>query len=538
MKLRAYQQEAIGALWTYLATKNGNPLVVIPTGGGKSHVIGQLALDVFDRYPDERVLCVTHVKELVEQNAEKLRGYCGKHRVGIYSAGLGRRDASRAVTVAGIQSVYRKAKAIGPVGLIIIDECHRVPTKGVGMYRRFLDEMLAWRPAGHTRIVGLSATPYRLKSGFLHEGDDRIFTDIAYEVGIRRLIDEGFLSPLRSKSGITEADLSGVHTRGGEYVASELESAMDKEALISGALDEVQKFAADRKKLLFFCAGVKHAKSVTEALRERGVSAELVTGKTPNGERDRIIRRFKAGKFRALVNVSVLTTGFDAPDIDCLVMLRPTKSTGLYVQMVGRGTRIAPSKTDCLVLDFAGNITRHGPIDAVNVEGKDRKRKGQAPVRVCPGCRNVLAIQLLECPECGHTFDPPKAKPTHETRASEAKILTDDKPARDIHALDVQGIGYSKHEKEGKPPSIRVEYKCGLQWFREWVCLWHGGFAGRKAAQWWRERGGDDIPATIEDALVACEHLRRPSKIVVDVAERFPRVISYQWDAPELEATG
>ncbi|MEM9073923.1 MAG: DEAD/DEAH box helicase family protein [Myxococcota bacterium] len=528
MKLRDYQREALDALWNYFPKHTGNPLLVLPTGAGKSILIAKFIEEIHARWPKERVLVLTHVKELVEQNASKLRMLMDPYRVGIYSAGLGRRDAGRPVTVAGIQSVFRKAKALSPISIVIIDECHRVPMKSEGMYRKLLDELEERNE--HLRIVGLSATPYRLRSGYLHKGEGRIFTDIAYDVPIQRLIDGGYLSPLRSKSGASEADLSSVKTRGGEFAAGELEAAMDDAALINDALDEVQKYASDRKKLLFFCAGVKHATHVTEALRARGTTAELVIGETPGGERDAIIKRYKDGKFRALVNVGVLTTGFDAPDIDCLVMMRPTKSASLYVQMAGRGMRIAPGKTDCLVLDFAGNILRHGPVDAISIE-KTGKGKGEAPVRICPACRACVPIQLRECPDCGFEFPAPERE-IHDRKATEAPILSSE--IRDsFQEVQVSEVHYARHEKPGKPPSLRVSYRCGLVYYREWICLEHTGFARRKAERWWRRRTVEAVPATVDEALAQADLLRVPTSIVVDVAPKYPAIVTHKWERVE-----
>src|SRR5690606_5650183 len=172
----------------------------------------------------------------------------------------------------------------------------------------------------------------------------RIFTDIAHEVEIGPLVEAGWLCALRSKNGASEADLSGVKVRGGEYVPSEMEAAFNVDELVEKSLDEIEAHAVDRRKWLLFCAGIAHAERVLESLRRRGHRVELVTGETPIPERDAIIARFKAGELRALVNVSVLTTGFDAPDIDAVIMMRATKSAGLYYQMVGRAMRPHPSK--------------------------------------------------------------------------------------------------------------------------------------------------------------------------------------------------
>lgn len=515
--LRDYQRESVEALWRYFEEHTGNPLLVLPTGAGKSIVQAAFVRSVLDAYPETSILCLTHVKELVEQNAAKLEALLPWGTVGVYSAGLRRRELGRAVTVASVQSLARALRNLPPADLVIIDEAHLVPPKGEGQYRTVLDSLRVLNP--HLKVIGMSATPYRLKSGWLHEGEGRIFTDIAHEVEIGPLVKAGHLCRLRSKSGASEADLSKVSVRGGEYVLGELEAAFDKGDLIERTLDEVEAHAADRKKWLLFCAGVKHAEHVLASLQLRGHRTELVTGETPIPERDAIISRFKAGELRALVNVAVLTTGFDAPDIDAVIMMRATKSPGLYYQMVGRGLRPHPSKSDTLVMDFGGNVLRHGPIDAITVRAK--RGVGAAPQKACPECQEVAPASAKICDACGFEF-PIKHDPPHGASATSAPIL-----GSIPSELAVTQILYGTHRKEGKPDSMRVDYWCGLARYSEWICLEHGGYAQDKAARWWLKRGGQSpVPQSVEEALERVGELRPPLTIRVRRDGEFWRVLS------------
>lgn len=209
-------------------------------------------------------------------------------------------------------------------------------------------DLIAINPS--LRVVGLTATPYRLGHGYITD-KPAIFDALIQPVSIEELIFKGYLSTLRSKLTITKLEVDGVHKRGGEYIEAELQAKVDttdKNALV---VAEIIKLGAERKSWLIFCAGVAHAHHIKEALTEQGIVAECVTGDTPPAQRDRILREFKAGRIQALTNANVLTTGFDAPMIDLIAMLRPTMSPGLYVQMAGRGLRIADGKTDCLVLE-------------------------------------------------------------------------------------------------------------------------------------------------------------------------------------------
>ena len=229
------------------------------------------------------------------------------------------------------------------------------------------------------RVAGFSATPFRLDTGRLDEGEGKIFDDVVFDYGLGQGIRDGWLSPLTSKAAKVEINVNNVDRRGGEFIAGELERAADDDATVSAACDEIMARGGDRRSWLVFCCGVAHAHHVGQALRARGVSCRVVTGETPSAERADSIAMFKAGIIRCLVNVNVLTTGFDAPRIDLLAMLRPTLSTGLYVQMVGRGTRKAEGKTNCLILDFAGNVRRHGPVDSVDIKLGDSNRAAVAP---------------------------------------------------------------------------------------------------------------------------------------------------------------
>ncbi len=521
LTLRPYQQAAIDAIYHYFAEKSGHPLIVIPTAGGKSLVMAAFIAGVLKAWPDQRILVVTHVRELIAQNYAELVGLWPDAPAGIYSAGLGRRDLGARILFAGIQSIHRRAYDVQQCDLVLIDEAHLIPATSDTMYRRFLDALMRINP--ELKVIGFTATPYRLDSGMLHEGKGALFTDIAFEVSVRELIDAGYLAPLVSKAAETTLDVSGVATRGGEFVAKDLQAAVDLPEITEAAIDEVVALGRDRRAWLAFCAGVEHATHVAEAIRARGFSAATIFGDTPKAERDRIIAAFKRGEIRALASMGVLTTGFNAPAVDLIAMLRPTKSTGLYVQMAGRGTRLAPGKTDCLVLDFAGNVARHGPIDAVKPK-RPGAGEGDAPVKVCPDCQSLLPTAVQNCPDCGHVFPPPEV--TIETSATTLEILSSGRP----QWLAVTGVSYRRHEKEGGRPSLRVDYQCGLVRHSEWVCLEHTGYARQKAIAWWRQRAPQGpVPTSVTDALTQTHELAVPAEIAVRPSGRFTEIVRHRF---------
>lgn len=522
LTLRPYQQAAITAVYGYFQNSTGNPLVVIPTAGGKSLVMAAFIEGVLKAWPDQRILIVTHVRELIAQNHAEMIGLWPEAPAGIYSAGLGKREAQARILFAGIQSIHRRTQEIGHTDLVLIDEAHLIPGNSSTMYRRFLDGLAQINPA--LKVIGLTATPFRLDSGMLHEGKSALFTDIAYEAPVRDLIDAGYLSPLVSKQPATRLDVSKVGTRAGDFIQRDLAAAVDQEAITRAAVTEIIEHGRERKSWLAFCSGVEHARHVAEEFGRQGVTCRTIFGDTPKEERDAIIAAFKRGEIRALASMGVLTTGFNAPGVDLIALLRPTKSAGLYVQMVGRGTRLASGKETCLVLDFAGNVRRHGPIDLVRPRRPGEAGGGEAPTKVCPLCESIIALSATECPDCGYEF-PARAVKIAPTAAT-LPVLSPKGP----QWLQVSGVSYSRHDKLGGLPSLKVTYSCGFRSYSEWVCIEHQGYARQKAAEWWRKRApGCPVPLRVDEAIAQTARLARPSDISVRPSGRYFEISDHRF---------
>jgi DNA repair protein RadD len=601
--LRPYQQSAIDAVYQYLRTKNGNPCVVLPTAAGKTPVLATICYDAVQRWGG-RVLVLAHVKELLQQAADKLQAICPDVPVGVYSAGLRSRETKTPIIVAGIQSVYKKACELDRFDLIIVDEAHLIPPsssngkrpagtiycngtevptaraatlppEGEGMYQTFLKDAKIVNP--RVRLIGLTATPYRMKSGTLI-GKDHLLNEICYEISIKELIEQGFLCPLKSKSGRHKIDCSEFHLRGGEFIASEVDELMNTTDQVESACREIVAQTRQRHSVLIFGASVDHATKIKETL-EKITRSEcgLVTGETPSGERERLLRRFKGQRavashlvlphhynnplplvagvdersnaeriiereascdettrfqLKFLANVNVLTTGFDAPNIDCVVLLRPTNSPGLYYQMVGRGFRLHETKTDCLVLDYGGNILRHGPVDAIQIKDKKTGGGGEPPVKECPKCLTIIPAAVMTCPDCGYEFPPPENNKLNANASNEG-ILTGEIIDTEY---DVEKIYYSVHTKRGggenDPQTLRINYQVGLNEFKsEWVCPEHNGWARKKFEKWWTERSNDPIPVTASFAVRIGKSggIADVKSIVVRkvAGEKFDRIIRY-----------
>jgi len=528
--LRAYQREAVEAVYDHLRTRDDNPCVVIPTAGGKTPVMAAICRDAVARW-DGRVLIVAHVKELLEQAVDKLHAMAPDlwHRIGVYSAGLDRRDRDHPIIVAGIQSVYRRAKELGRFDLVLIDEAHMVPPDGEGMYRTFLAEARAVNP--NVRLIGLTATPFRMTTGTICSPEN-LLNKVCYEVSVRELIVQGYLCPLVARGARDEPDTSRLHIRAGEFVADQVEALMDQAARVEAACAEIVEQTRERKSVLVFASGVQHARHVAEKLARMGGQVATVFGETSSDERARTIAEFRAGRLKYLVNVGVLTHGFDAPNIDCVAILRPTNSPGLYYQCCGRGFRLHPGKANCLILDFGGNVLRHGPVDDLRIK-EPGKGTGVAPAKKCPECLALIATGYATCPQCGYAFPPPERQ-EHDTRASTAAVLSGEAT---VETYAVQEVAYSVHVKrdapEDHPRSMRVDYHIGFsRWQSEWVCFEHTGYARHKAELWWRRRSDLPVPNSAETAVYFAERGALAPTKSISVrhvsGEEFDRIVGYE----------
>lgn len=413
--LRPYQEQALSDLYNYFTRETGNPLAVLPTGSGKSLVIAEWCRLVFDMDPGARIIILTHVAELVAQNYAELIGMWSDAPAGIYSAGLGRRELHARILFASIQSIHSRAFDIQECDMVLVDEAHLIPRNSETMYNRFLGELRRINP--HLKIIGLTATPFRLDSGMLHEGEGAMFDAIAHETPVRGLIEEGYLCPpvsFRRQSEGAQINTDGVGTRGGEFIAAQLEVAALDPEVVAMIADRIVAAGADRQGWIVFGCSVRHCEALNDALLERGIASAAIFGDTDKTVRARRVAEFKAHRLRCLVSQGVLTTGFNARHVDLVALARPTKSTGLYVQMIGRGTRpmYAPDadltteegrlagiasgpKPTCLVLDFGGNITRHGPFDDPFIK-KPKKGPGRHRSRSAQNA-NVSAVRRLGC---------------------------------------------------------------------------------------------------------------------------------------------
>lgn len=561
MAARDYQVYAAQSVWNYFEEhKTGNPLILMPTGTGKSHVISTFAESVLHYFKQTRILVLTHVKELIEQNYHKLIDAWPTAPAGIYSAGLGKRDLFNSIIYAGIQSVAKRAHAFGWVDLVLIDEAHLVNPEEDTSYMTFLADLRKTNP--NLRIIGLTATGWRLGYGKIWEGANRLFTDVCVDMTTLEVfnwfIAQGYLLPLIPKKTRFELDVSGVHMRAGDYIASELQNAVDKADITRRALEEACVIGANRHKWLIFASGVEHAIHISQQLTAMGFPCGVVHGKMSRGARDQVLLDHKSGKLRAIANANILTTGYDDPEIDLILVLRPTASPVLWVQMLGRGTRpvymdgydlftmdgrlasiAASQKQNCLVLDFAGNTRALGPINDPVIPRKKGDKAGVAPVKECEVCNTYNHASVRFCCACGSPF-------TFTTKLKEAastkELIKDFEPPQ-VEIFKVDNITYQAYQRPGKPKMMKVGYFCKLSAFYEYICCEHPpGYARHRADRWLRERGSSPID-NVDVVLKNAHLLKTPTHIQVWVNKKpYKEITNFDYTGTafgtQLDVTG
>lgn len=539
MELRYYQEEAVQSLFDYFANHGGvdnqgkiiraNPLVALPTGTGKSVVITEFIKRAFHVYPSTRAFMATHVKELIKQNAKHMQESWPIAPLGIYSAGLNSRDIVQPIIFGGIQSCVGKYPLFGYRDFLIIDEAHLVSPNAETSYIKFIEELQQKNP--YLKVIGLTATPYRMGLGRITNG--QIFTHVCYDLtdinGFNRLIAEGYICPLIPKRTRVELDVSNVGINAGEFAQNQLEQAVDKNDINYAALKELVECSQGRKSWLIFASGIHHAEHLGDMLNGVfGIDTVVIHSKKTDKENQAALKAWKRGEVRAAVNMNALTTGVDHPPLDLIGMLRPTMSTGLWVQMLGRGTRPSNGKVNCLVLDFAGNTRRLGPInDPIIPRPKGQGTPGDAPVRVCPVCGVYNHASVRYCVACGTEF---VFDPKLNRSASTLELLKSDLPQ--VEMFKVNHVVYSAHRSRTTGRSmIKASYYCGLRTFYEYVTLEDGGFAAKRGRDWFRQRYGEPWDTIDnEQVLDVVSQFVMPKYIRVWINKEYPEILKAEFE--------
>lgn len=524
MKLRPYQEQCINDLFGWLQRHpTGNPIVEATVGAGKSVIIAELCRRVITMSPAARIVMCVASRELCRQNLDKLLTVWADAPAGVCSASLGEKDLESQIIFATIGSIARHADKLGKVDIMLIDECHNVNSKDKGMYRTLIGDIKRFGNPSLC-VIGFTGTPFRGDGIWLWQGEDPLFAGTACRITMDELLEQGYLAPLVvDKGDKPKMDISNVKMAGGDFFVKDLAHVAINDDLIKAVMDDfyISGFTT-RNKFLFYCVNKEHAYKVLEALQSfMGLNPAIITADTPKGERDKTLSCYKLPKgdpdaINALVSIGTLTTGFDAPETDCIVLLRPTRSPVLYVQIAGRGMRIADGKKDCLWLDYTDTTEVLGAVNRIRGRNKSRSSSStSAPVKYCDECGNANKVHATECAECGWIF-PAHAPRTHGIVAGDNAPLAGYEPPIE-QWMDVLDVSYHKHQKGDKPPTLRIDYDIGeLYPVSEWKCFEHSGFALQKACEWWDSTIGGSVPFSVDDVIVALNQTshKMPRKIL------------------------
>lgn len=570
-QLRWYQEEAVDKLFDYYSTprpldQNGNPVaknavLCLPTGTGKSVIIAEFFRRAFALHMSTRAFMLTHVKKLIEQNAKKMLEVWPHAPLGIYSAGLKSRDTVQPLIFGGIQSVVKKIENFGFRDFLVIDEAHLVGDDG--SYLKAIEALLKINP--FLKVIMLTATPYRLGMGLLTNGP--IATDIIYDLcnveGFARLIAEGFICPPIPKRTKTQLDVRGVGLGSSDFNQKALQVAVDKEPTTLAALAEAVAYGNNpqdyRHCWLIFASGQEHADHIGEMLNNYfGIPTVVIHDGLTDAENDKSLELWQTAQARACVSMNKMTTGLDHPPVDLIIMLRPTASPGLWVQMVGRGTRpydgrlrahYIPGfeyiKLNCLVLDFAGNTRRLGPIDNPLIpRQKGEGPPGDAPVKVCETCDSYNPASVRFCVVCGAEF---LFKEKLYAEAGNDELLKNDMPL--IEMINVDRMVIVPHTTLKGDGSIKIAYYCGIRTYYEQKSVeTRSGFYTHRSKNWFRQfynyavpvhtvanvdfkdEEWDDVPNNNADILRLAPGFRTPRRIQVWLnAQPKPEVQGYEF---------
>jgi DNA repair protein RadD len=413
IELRPYQEDFLNLIPGILE-RRPRALIQAPTGAGKTVMAAELIKHYMGRYPDLYIGLVVHRLELVNQNRDKLLKVWpeGLLHVGTACASLGKVEVAKHVTVGSVQTMDRR-RFPAPFDLLIIDEAHHVPAvEDGGLYHDLINGHAERNPA--LRVLGVTATPFRLGHGYIfgdkcQPGKTNFFPSLDFKITLDQLIGAGYLVPWRGKQAARlSLALDDVKIVGGEYNLGQLGDVMSKELHVKTAVETYETYGEGRESVLVFAVTIDHALRLAEAFRAAGHTAAAIHSEMPMAERTGLLEAFERDELRFLINVGILTEGWDSPKVDCVIMCRPTMSPGLFVQMLGRGTRPREGKEDVLILDLADNFHHHGnPSAPLVVVGRgDQDEVVEPPYKVCPACQTVILRSLRVCPECCHKFEP------------------------------------------------------------------------------------------------------------------------------------
>ena len=534
-ELRPYQIRALDAVYEDLKTHQEVLLQGI-MGAGKSFIAVTLIKRLYHENPGMNFLLLMHKQELVDQFYKAFKDFTdiSLRSIGICCAGLKQKIIDRQVTIASIQTfVGMKEKYLG-ASLIVVDEAHRIDINGATQYKETFDYLRLQRP--NSRIFGITATVGRLNHGFIYgskcmPGASNLFQKVSARITYEELKKEGYLVPLKGMVAAhdsLEKDLAGI-ANNSEYVLNEVGEIMSRELHIETAVEAIEKYCGDYKCVCCFCCTISHAEKLQEAI---GDTATIVHSKLSSIERQANMMSWISGEKRIITSVTILTEGFDLPRLDCLVFARPTLSSTLWLQAVGRVLRTCEGKDHGFLLDLTDTTSRMGTdLDNVKITIPKSVEKEEAKIKsmykICPSCELEVLIALRECPECGFAWEPAECVVAQTLPEMKEVVFKKLEPVWfDVDSFEIEIHESKKSQKllgkviihywEGEYRSSRVFL---------WLCFadYYSGFAVTKAKEKWGLISADNFPANVEDFMES--QLMMIDKVLLDTNGKYPEIV-------------
>ena len=532
--LRPYQTTALDSIYSSFKDE---PLFLFQgiTGCGKTLIICRL----INQYVDKRCLILVNKQELVKQFHSTLVSQTDVSDIGICCSSLNKFNLSSRVVIATVQTFVNRIKDYAGCDLLVIDEAHRAGFGNGSQYDRVVSALHDQMP--NMRVLGTSSTPSRLGHGYIYgdkcvKGGVNLFKKVGHQIKYQVMKDQGYLVELQGKVAHADSlmdDLAGVKVNG-DYVLNELGEIMSKEIHLRTAADAIREHCMDYKHIAVFCCTIDHAIRVQALL---GDDCTIIHSNLSPLERQINMADWTSGRKKICTSINILAEGFDFPPLDCLVFARPTLSSVLFLQAVGRSLRIADGKDHAFMLDLTDNTARFGTdIDNVRVtipKSVTKKILDDDPlIKLCPMCEREVFVSLRVCPDCG--FEWPVAEIIEANHVPELKEVKFQPKERELPKwYDVHDMFVEMHEsrKNGKFLG-RIEFECGLFRANMWLCFsdFYSGYAVTKAREKWEMLVGyAPFPEGV-DEFMECQTLVKPKRILVTVDTEYPDILEFEFE--------
>lgn len=571
MDLRPYQVECLNKVWNDIQTKL-NVMVQGPTAFGKTIAFAKICQRFIREMPQGRILILVDREILVTQSRDKLLRVAPelKDDIGICCSSVqNKKELEHKITIASRQTLINQLNYFQPVNIIILDEAHlaRIPQeddteKDYDQFQTIITKLKEYNPK--TRLIGFSATPYRLSQGYIYSDKNTkgclpYFPELNYSIAISELMAQGFLSPLAAKTIISDQaknEINSCKITAGEYNLSMLADIMSSGIHVNSAVEAWREHASDRKKTLCFCTTIEHCEIVAKAFKDAGIPAIAIHSKLEDDDLTEAMNSLEEGHYKIFCSVAKLTTGLDVPDIDCILALRPTKSTSLWIQIIGRGLRIAPGKTDCLCLDLSGCFNEHGtnldkPRVFYKLTKKNDSEKKEPEAKQCPSCSAILHPACRICPDCEYVF-------VFQTTIDQQPELRDVVIGPDIRKFQVTNMtAVLNHSKKSDKDNIWVklhfedpeaDFRSRFKSVSMWLCFPNDGYSGyavTKGREIMAQLSCGELPIHNDDGTTtwpesaqeclecALDMFVQPETVTVDMSGKWPELKSFSYDVAE-----